>query len=326
MCHLKPSFSYLFYRVQLGLCLLVLIAACSPTNETPLRIGTNSWIGYEPLYLARSLSFYDNTTIKLVELTSASDVIHAIRSGTLEGAALTLDETLSLIDDGFDLKVILVFDFSNGGDVLLAKPDIKTLKELRGKRVAVESSAVGALLLDSALSSVDLAVTDIEIVSCTADEHIACYQTNDAVVTFDPVKSQLLGQGASLLYDSRQIPDKIVDVLVVSEKITQSHPNSLRQLLNGYFKARQYLSEKPLKAAELMSSRLKLTPEEVIAGYSGLRMPLLSENHQLLTGDKASLNQTANELAQFMFNRKLLKTSVELRHLGEPAFLPKTQP
>ena len=304
-------------------CLLTLLASCSPAHEKPLRIGTNTWIGYEPLYLARSLDLYQDKQIKLVELTSASDVIHALRNGMLDGAALTLDETLSLIDDGFDLKVILVFDFSNGADTLLSQSDITTLSQLKGKRVAVESSAVGALLLVSALNSVNMDVSDIEIVSCTADEHVACYQNNDAVVTFEPAKSQLLAQGANQLYDSRKIPDKIVDVLIVSNETTISHPNSLRQLLSGYFKALQYVKEHPQKAATMMSQRLNLTSNQVLSSFEGIHIPLRDENHQLLSGELSPLNQTASELSEFMFNLKLLKNSPKLQKFSDPSFLPK---
>ena len=130
-----------------GLVLALTLSACSQTPEPPLRIATNIWPGYEPLYLARSLGYYEKTPIRLVEMTSASETIQAIRNNIIEGAALTLDEVLVLLADDFDLHVILVMDFSHGGDVLLAKPSIETLDELRGKKVAVETSAVGAILL-----------------------------------------------------------------------------------------------------------------------------------------------------------------------------------
>lgn len=60
---------------------IILLVACGPLPEPPLRIGTNIWPGYEPLYLARNLGFYQGSSIKLVEMNSASAVIHALRSG-----------------------------------------------------------------------------------------------------------------------------------------------------------------------------------------------------------------------------------------------------
>lgn len=325
MHKVKQQRHFRLTRLSVLVCLIALLFSCTPAQEAPLRIGTNVWPGYEPLYLARSLGHYDSTSIKLVELTSASDVIHALRNGMLEGAALTLDEALLLLDDGFNHKVILVFDFSNGGDALLAKPEITQLSDIRGKRVAVEESAVGAVLLDSALNSVNLSVSDIIVTSCTSDEHLNCYEKNDAVVTFDPARSHILNEGANLLFDSSQIPNKIVDVLVVSEKTLESHPDSLKALLAGYFKARQHMTARPLESAKLMSKRLQLTPEEVIEALKTIRLPLLSENHRLLTGLNAPITKTANELSQAMYKRKLLKKALIIENLSNPNFLPKEQ-
>jgi NitT/TauT family transport system substrate-binding protein len=320
---MRIFFSKIFLPI---LCILIgfaLMTACSPQTEKPLRIGSNTWTGYEPMYLARNLSFYDDTQVKLIELTSASDVIHALRTGALEGAALTLDETLTLIDDGIALKIILVFDFSFGGDALLSKPEITSIEQLRGKRIAVESSAVGALLLDSALNSVGLTASEIELVSCTLDEHATCYQENHAVVTFDPTKSKLIRQGANLLFDSRKIPDKIVDVLVIRDDIRKTHPNSLKQLLEGYFRARHYFVQHPVEAAKLMAPRLNLAPKDTLASFEQLRMPQLKENYTLLSGEMSPITQTANELSAFMYNRKLLRSPLQLKKITDPSFLPE---
>ncbi|MCU7939074.1 MAG: ABC transporter substrate-binding protein [gamma proteobacterium symbiont of Bathyaustriella thionipta] len=165
---MKIRLNLLYYLYWIFcLVLIIFLSACKPAPESPLRIGTNTWPGYEPLYLARTLGYYDNSRIHLVEMNSASEVIHSLRSGTLEGAALTLDEALTLQADDFDLKIILVMDFSHGADVLLAKPDIDTLAALKGKRIAVEYTAVGAILLDAALASADLTVSDIQVIACS---------------------------------------------------------------------------------------------------------------------------------------------------------------
>ncbi|MCF6282981.1 MAG: ABC transporter substrate-binding protein [Candidatus Polarisedimenticolaceae bacterium] len=291
-----------------------------------MRIGTNVWIGYEPLYLARDLGYYTNTQVKLVELTSASEVIHALRNGMLEGAALTLDEALTMLDDGFDLHVVLVMDFSHGADALMVKPEITSLAELRGKRIAVEQSSVGAILLDGVLNAAKLDPTEVEIIPCVADEHPECYSSVDAVVTFEPFKTKLLQQGARLLFDSRQIPNRIVDILVVPRATIKRHPQSLKQLLDGYFKARKYLSTQPDDAASRMEARLGLTAVEILDAYKELSLPGLEENITLLDRDEGQLEGMAQELADFMLQRKLLKNKLHIRDLLDHRFLPKSAP
>ncbi len=304
----------------------MLLSACSPTPEPPLRIGTNVWPGNEPLYLARELGYYADSSVNLVELSSASEVIHALRSGRLEGATLTLDEALTLLDEDIELRVILVLDFSHGGDVLLARPGFAALANLRDKRIGVEQTAVGALLLDGALDAAGLSVSDIDMVYCAVDEHLDCYWSVDALVTFEPIKTKLLNQGAWQLFDSSRIPGRIVDVLVVRAESINTHPQTLKHLLAGYFKAREYLTDMPDDAARRMALRMALSAPEVLASFKGLRLPELEENRALLSGNPSQLKTTAVGLAEFMLERKLLRNRFTINGLTDSQFLPDNTP
>jgi len=93
---------------MLSFILVAFLMGCTSVPEPIFRVGTNQWIGYELLYLARHLNEFNGSPIRLVELTSADEVSHGLRSGVLEAAALTLDEVIRLMDTGLDLRVILV--------------------------------------------------------------------------------------------------------------------------------------------------------------------------------------------------------------------------
>lgn len=145
---------------------LLCISGCGQQTAAPLQIGFNNWIGYQPLYIARARGYYDDKTIKLVELNNATDVMQELRTGQLQAAALTLDETLTMLEEGLELRVIVVMALSAGGDALVARPEYSEVAQLRGKKIAVEYTATGAVLLDAALISADMTMDDIEIVSC----------------------------------------------------------------------------------------------------------------------------------------------------------------
>lgn len=305
----------------------LLLTSCHSEPPKPLRIGTNIWIGYETLYLARSLGYCDNLPIKLVELPSATEVLHAFRNHTLEVAALTLDETLSLLQSETDLKIILIMDISKGGDALLAKPNITTLHDIKGKRVGVESTAVGAILLDGALSSVKLTPADIDIIPLTVDHHLAAYQNNqvDAVITFEPVKKQLLDLGATNLFDSSQIPNRIVDVLVTRQHIIDQRPDDLKQLLSTYFKALAYIHKNPRDASVRIAPRLGLSSTEIQNQYDGIKIPDLNENHLFLNGEEPTLKDSSAKLASLMYQKELLYKQVDSQYLMNGSLLPVLQ-
>ncbi|OIO74992.1 MAG: hypothetical protein AUJ57_01060 [Zetaproteobacteria bacterium CG1_02_53_45] len=293
-----------------GLLLMLLVAGCTPAPVEPIRLGTNVWAGYEPLYLARSLGWLDEPKIKLVEFMSTTPVLRAMRDHTLEAAAMTLDEALILYQDDPDIRIVLVMDESTGADVLLARPGITNLHELKGKRVAAETTALGAYMISRALDRGQLQLSDITLISLPANEHAAAFKHGkvDAVITFEPVKSELLREGAELIFDSSNIPGEIVDVLVVHDDALAKHRERLVQLLGIWFQATRYLVENPDDAAKRIQPRVKLSVSEVLAQYVGLKLPDVDENLTVLGGgEDAKLLGSAHRMADLMMVRQLIR-------------------
>jgi NitT/TauT family transport system substrate-binding protein len=52
-----------------------------------------------------------------------------------------------------DIRIIATEDFSNGGDVILARPGLMMMGELKGKRIDVEATALWAFFLAGPWSS-----------------------------------------------------------------------------------------------------------------------------------------------------------------------------
>jgi len=311
------------YFFVIGLALLA--ASCVTAPEPPLRVATNVWPGYESLYLARSLGLYDNSPIRLVEMNSASEVSHALRHGAVEAAAVTLDEALTLMQDGVGLRVVLVMDVSNGADVVLARPGIASLKGLKGKRVGVEDGAVGAVMLDAALHAAELSGKDIHLVPLTVDEHLAAWRNNkvDALVTFEPVRTELMQQGAVDVFNSSQIPGRIVDVLVVRASLIEQHRSALKKLISGHFLALNTLATHPQEAATRMAPRLGIEPALVLKQFSLLKLPDLKQNLVWLGGATPTISGAARTLSDLMLQDKLLHQSVAVSELAEPTLLPE---
>jgi len=304
------------------------LSGCAEPPPAPLLVASNVWTGYEPLYLARSLGYYPEGSVRLVELSSTTSVLHEMRNATVDVAALTLDEALGLVADGYAIEIVLVMDVSNGADALLAHPEITGLKDLRGRRVGVEDTAVGALLLESALESAGLDVTDIQPVHLAAGHHQQAYEQDQvaAVVTFEPTRSRLLAEGARVLFDSSRIPGRIIDVLVVREGLAAVHQEQLRALIRAYFRALDYLRKHPGDAARRMQARLRLAPSEILNSLHGLEQPDLAANRGLLTGRPAPLDTRAAELAGFLYRHRLLPREIGISGLASPRYLPPVPP
>lgn len=303
--------------------LAITLSNCKTETSLPLRIGSNIWPGYATLYLARDLGDYDNTTIKLVDYPSTTEVIRAYRHEEIEGAALTMDEALVLASTQDNIRIIAIFNISDGGDVILGKPEIKTMKDLKGKRVGVESTALGAFFLTRALEESGMSLEDINIVSLELSEHEKAYQNDniDAIVTFYPPKSKILAMGANLLFDSSQIPGEIVDVLIFNKDAIANSPQTIQTLINGHFNGLDYLGKKPEEASPIMAKRSQVTPEEFLQSLNGLKLPNLQENQDLLSKSDPSLINAMEKLVKIMLDNNLLSHSIDIKSLLDDRFV-----
>ncbi len=294
-------------------------SACTKSPSVPLTVGANNWIGNQPLYVARELGYLDKKSIKLVELNSSTDIMQELRAGQLHAAALTMDETLTMLEEGLDLQTIMVIDISAGGDALVAKPDYEQITDLIGKTIAVEYTAVGAVLLTAALKSANMALADIETVPCEFSQHIDCYSLADAVVTFEPNKTKLVEQGGIVLFDSSKIVGRIIDVLVVKTEITSDYATIIQDLVDGYFQALQSFNKDPSQVYRIVQNRTGLTAKELNISYGGILMPERTRNIELF--ESGELQEQTLSLMDIMLERGLLKKTVGTSMLFNPDYV-----
>ena len=293
--------------------LAITITNCTTKPLLPLRIATNLWTGYETLYLARDLGYYDQKPIKLVDYPSGTEEVRAYRNHEIEGAGLSIDQALVLAATQENIKIIAIMDISHGADVILGKPEITDIKALKGKRVGVEATSLGAFFIARALEKNGMSVKDIQIVSLEPTEHELAYKqgTVDAVVTFGPARSKLLAGGAKLLFDSSQIPGEIVDTISVSTEAIANSSDTIQALINGRFRALDYLEKNPQDAATRIAKRTKVTSEQILNAFKGLNQPNLQENQKLLDQTDPALVNGMKKLIQIMVENKLIPKAID---------------
>ncbi len=312
----------------LALMLMLSLGSCSRETESPLRIGTNVWIGSEPLYLARDLGYLPPTSVQLLEYPSASEVLRAFRNEAIDGMVISMDELFGLAVEGMKPRAILAVDVSHGADAIVGRADMSSMNDLRGKRVAVESSALGAYVLSRALALSGMQASDVKVVQMESNEQPAAFERGqvDAAVTFDPYRAQLLQNGGRTLFDSTQIPGEIVDMVVVRQSVLDKQRKVTQSLLMGWFKAIDYLQRDPADAARRMGIRQQTTGEQYLVGLRGLHIPSREENLRMIGGATPELVPAGRRLMDLMLQAKLLPARLKIEDVLAPAPLQALPP
>ena len=311
--------------LALATVLAFLLSGCGRLADKPVSIASGVWVGYEPLFLARNEGWLDAKRVHLVETASSTDSLQALAEGKVDGAALTLDEMLKARANGIPLTAVMVFDVSAGADMLVARPGIKQLFDLKGQRIGFEQGAVGSLMLASVLRATGLTREDIKLVPLTIDQHRDAWARNqvDALVTFEPIASQLLAQGANKLFDSRQIPSTIIDVLAIRNDVLDSnHAAAIRHLISAHFRALDHLNRNPQDATYRMATHLGVPVADVLPAFRGLWLPDASNNRRMLTGSSPQLLDIARKVSAMMVENFFLPHDDTFIVLMRADFLP----
>ena len=224
------------------------------------------------------------------------------------------------------LSVVLICDVSAGADVLVARQNIKTLEAIKGHRIGVEDGALGALMLYQVLQAAKLNKEEVKIVSVTVDKQADAWRKGeiDAAISFEPSSSELIKLGGKVLFDSRQIPDLIFDVIAVrTEVLNESHDDALHHLVAIHLKALEYINKNPDDAAYRMAPRFKLPPDQVMATFKGLLLPDLSNNIRLLKTSPPAVQKSAEVVSDAMHKAGILKKPFDQTDLIHPEYLPR---
>lgn len=292
-------------------------------RATPVTVGIHPWPGYEPLLLARDFGWLGEAVV-LHEGSNAGDSIAGLKDGKLNAACLTLDEVLSVRASGVPLTVILITNESVGADVVLARPDIRTPAELKGRRIAVEQGALGSLVLQKLLAAGGMTAADIDLVDAPPSAQRALWQAGkiDAAISYPPFAAQLIGEGAVRIFDSRQFPHTVFDTLAVRRDRLAQLDSALHALINGHLRALEHLRASREDALRRIAARRGLSFEEAEATYRGLHLPALSDNRRLLMPD-GGLLAAARSLSQLMHASGLLAVPDTLTGLVNANYLPR---
>ena len=276
------------------------LSACSEAPDVPLRIASSPWPGYEPLYLARELGYLDKEKFKLFDLPSSGITMESIRNGSADVGTLTMDETIELLDDGVPIVVVAVLDISNGADAVVARPEIKTLADIKGKRIAMTDITLGLYMLSRLLEKAGV------------DREVEYYKKGkaDILITFEPMKSHALKQGGHVIFDSSDIPNEIVDLLIVNKNIYKERRNDVCELLNQWYRTLDYIHNNPEKAALKITQRMKVSESDYHKIMEGLSIVSRKENINLLGGVNPEIIPSAEKVIGVMLKNKQIAEKI----------------
>ena len=212
--------------------------------------AVSSYAGWMPWYYADEekilQKWADRYGIKIVvKYMDYVPSVEAYVAGQADAVAMTNMETLDMpAASEVDTTVILIGDYSNGNDAILAHDKI-SIADLKGKKVYLAERTVSQYLLSRALVKAKMREADLTTVNVSeGDIQLLARKAGNVVVTWNPTVMEVEKiAGVTKLFDSAQIPGEIQDVVAINTRVLKGNPDLARALMGTWFEVMSQMNE-----------------------------------------------------------------------------------
>lgn len=314
---IPSNFSSKRWCHYLWACVFVLasIIGCgkAPGN---LRIGHEGLITGKLLEVAADDGFLDRSRYDLLTLPSSTYILKALNNQLIDVGVLALHDAVSAHSTNPDIRVIQLLSFSAGADALIAQPSITDLSALPGKTVAVDSDLLGSYLLLRALDQVEVEREDIIIRVVEPQDQLEVFTRRqvDALVTQEPLLSQLIASGGKPLFDSRRIASEVLYVLVANTNTVCHKLPMIAELGSGWFDAVSRLRWYGAELAGDLAKQLALGHEQTSALIKKIRFATRAENDAIATSG-ADFDRALRKVQRHMQQQGSLNQPLALENI-----------
>ncbi len=240
-----------------------------------LKLAFNTWVGYGPLYIAQEKGYFHQlgieVSMKRIEDTASKGA--ALNQKRLDGIGTTADSQVIADSQGVPGVICLAMDKSAGADGVVAVKTITSVKDLKGKTVAVQRGFVGHFFLLYLLREVGLTAQDIQVQDMETDQAGAAFVAGrvDAAVTWEPwlSKAKMRADG-HIVITSKEKPGLIVDVLAMRGDVLKTRPEDVKKLIKGWYMGVDFLSKNPKEGTAIIAKAFGLQEAETADMLSGV--------------------------------------------------------
>ncbi len=172
-----------------------------------------------------------------------------LKSGEWDVLATTLDGLAKQSDPSIG-AITAVIDESAGADKLVAKPEITTINDLKGKKIAFSQGSVSEYFLYYALGLAGLTPNDVTpLPKPSVEETVKSYTDGeaDAIVAWVPDVQAAEDKGAKVVIASDKLR-AILDVLITSRPALEQKPEAIQAFHDAWFEALKSMIDTPDQA------------------------------------------------------------------------------
>ena len=304
-------------------------AVPTPTGPT-LKIAYSDWPGWVAWEVAIQKGWFKeagvNVEFKWFDYVPSMD---AFTANKVDAVAVTNGDALVTGNGGGKSVCIVANDYSDGNDMIVAKPGIKSMADLKGKKIGVEVGFVDHLLLLNALKANKMTEKDVKIVNVKTDDTPNALKsgTVDAIGAWQPNSGAALKElpGSTPIYTSADVKGLIYDHLCVSPRSLAENRAEWLKVVKVWFRVADFIADPANldESAKIMSARVGLTPDVYKGLMKGTHLLNAAENikHYAKGEGFDSIYGSSKIVDDFNVKNGVYKTPLKVEEYFDPSLI-----
>lgn len=306
----------------------------SSKDVETVTIGTQEMPNDEGIAKAKDLLEKNmGVKVKIVKFSSGKDVNNALKAKSIDfGLEGSTSSSLAIATD-IPIKVIWIHEVLGDIESLAVrkKDNIKSIKDLKGKKIAVPFATTSHYCLLRYLSSQGLSEKDVTLLDMDTNSAFAAWKRGDIDATWiwQPALQNVLNEGGEILVsngDAAKEGYMTANVEVVREDFAKEHPDLVQKYIKTMLEAQKYYKDSKDDAVTALAKQLGLSNSDVTTQIAGATWPSAKEqisSDYFGTSDKiGAFAENLLDTAKFLKDQKNI-TKVPAKSAFEKGIAPE---
>lgn len=240
-----------------------------PVSAEPLKIGYSDWPGWVAWEVGIKKDWFAEEGVEVsFEWYDYVASMDAYAAGQLDAVGMTNGDALVTGATGKPSVGILINDYSNGNDMIVAKPGIESLMDLKGMKVGLEEGFVPHLLLLKGMEMAGMEPDEITTVNTPTNEtpQVLSSGAVDAVSAWQPSSGEALKlvSGSKPIFTSADAPGIIYDIMFVDPESLEKRRDEWKKVIKVWYRIVDFIKDEDNldETLEILASRVSVSPAE----------------------------------------------------------------
>jgi len=309
----------------------LLLCVVGTRAETLGFAGSVTWFGQVPIMVAIDKGFFKDQGVEVEYqvILNSSDRLASVDAGSSAFSNLGRSSVIPAMARGdTSFFYFANVDDSPGIEGCWARPGIASIKDLRGKKVAANTSA--EITLSGLLDTQNMSEKDIDYLNLGPTEMAPALAKGDieAACVWQPLldglkkaapDGRLLGLDTDTTTYQKFGTMASPDIVIISRKLVEQHPEQARGIALGMLKGADYTLSNPEDTAKTVAHYFRKTPEEVLAGMKPLKFFGTKDWQEHMKLHTAQMQY----LAQWLYDNKKIPSVPDVAKWENTNFMPK---